>query len=167
MIKTAADEVSGPLRSWAERVRLTYALDNDPVGPDGEPALPRMDYAQKNHWAGAESAISCVNSVPYSLESETHKHATRLRLYIEDERTVEVLLRHIQERIVDNWTYFRDIVWQLYNGRIRNNIPTAEMIREMVVKGCREDWVYWTPPTPYYFSEVVASRNSSGSSSSI
>ncbi|KAI0368378.1 Sec34-domain-containing protein [Pilatotrama ljubarskyi] len=165
VIKTAADAVSGGTRSWAERVRLTYALDNDPVEPNGEPALPRMDYNQKNNWSGAESAIAIINSIPWSIETQTHEHATRLRLYIEDERTVEVLLKHIQERIVDDWMYFRSIIWNLYNGAVRPKIPTEDMFREMVVNGCREDWVFVTPPIPYYFSEVVASRNASGSTS--
>ncbi|KAI0644707.1 Sec34-domain-containing protein [Trametes meyenii] len=166
VITAAADAVSGPLRSWAERVRLLYALDNDPVGPNGEPELPRMDYSLKNSWAGADSAISSVNGIPYSLEQHTHDSAMQLRLYIEDERTVEVLLKHIQERIVDDWMYFRNLTWNLYNGAVRNKIPTEDMIREMVVKGSREDWVYQEVPIPYFFADVVASRIAAAAGSS-
>ncbi|KAH9858997.1 Sec34-domain-containing protein [Lenzites betulinus] len=166
VIKTAADDVSGSLRSWAERVRMMYALDNDPVGPDGETAIPRMDYSIENNWAGESAAISIINAIPYSLEREVNQYATRLRLYIEDERTVEVLLKHAQERLVGHWMYFREIVWDLYHGRVRNSLPTEEMIREMVVKGSKEDWVYWTPPIPYRFAEVLASRAASAGGSS-
>ncbi|KAI0769415.1 Sec34-domain-containing protein [Trametes elegans] len=165
VIKTAADGVSGSTRNWAERVRMFYALDNDPVGPDGEPALPRLDLAQKKSWAGADAARFLVDTIPYSLEFDVHNAAVQLRLYIEDERTVEVLLKHIQERVVDDWMYWRGIVWNMYNGAVREEVPTEEMVREMVANGCREDWVRKEVPFGYYFSRELAKRNASGSSS--
>ncbi|KAL7281373.1 hypothetical protein ACG7TL_004683 [Trametes sanguinea] len=159
VIKAAADGVSGSLRSWAEKVRELYALDNDPLGPNGEPELPRLDPAQTTSWAGENAAINIIDGIPWSVESPTHKAAMKLRLYIEDERTVEVLLKHIQERIVDDWMYFREITCNMHNGATRNKTPTEDMIREMVVKACKEDWTFWEPPIPYFFSNVIAEQN--------
>ncbi|KAI0332278.1 Sec34-domain-containing protein [Cubamyces sp. BRFM 1775] len=156
VIKAGADSVSGSLRSWAERVRLTYALDNDPVGPDGQPELPRLNYAQTRSWAGAGSALASIDGIPYGLECQSHDASMRLRLYIEDERTVEVLLKHMEDRIVDDWMYFRDITWNLYNGATRDKTPTEKMLRDMIVDAFRVEWTQTRPIHPHQFSEIIA-----------
>lgn len=164
MIKTAADAVSGSTRSWAERLRMVYSLDNEPL-PQTKDDLPRMDYTIPRHWSGADAAVGIINNIPYTLERETNEVVVRLQLYIEDERTVEVLVKHIQELIVDHWMYWRETTWNLYNGEIRDKIPTEEMFREIVVRGCREDWVYVPAPIPYDYAGEVARRNAAASSS--
>lgn len=164
MIKTAADAVSGSTRSWAERLRMVYSLDNEPL-PQGKDDLPRMNYSLERHWSGADAAVGIINDIPYTLERQTNEVVVRLQLYIEDERTVEVLVKHIQELIVDNWMYWRETTWNLYNGEIRDKIPTEEMFREHVVNGCREDWVYVPVPIPNNYAENVARRNAAAGSS--
>ncbi|CDO75690.1 hypothetical protein BN946_scf184585.g3 [Trametes cinnabarina] len=166
VIQTAADNVSGSTRSWAERVRMMYALDNDPLGPNGEPEIPRLDPALTTSWAGENAAIGIINGIPWGLERDTNRAATQLRLYIEDERTIEVLLKHIQERIVDDWMYFREITCNMHNGATRDKTPTEEMIREMVVKACQEDWKYWAPPTQYCLADVIAQQNAANAAGS-
>ena len=83
--------------------------------------------------------------------SEAHSVAMRLRLYIEDERTVGVLLKHVQDKIVDDWMNFRDLVCNMYNGALRSKAPTEGSIREKVVRGSAEDW----DPDPVLHSGTV------------
>lgn len=140
VIQSSVDVVSGSVRSWAEKVRMTHALDNDPVGPDGQPALPRINYSQEGYWASARAAQSIIDSLPVLLERQVHEVATRLRLYIEDERTVSVLLKHVQDKIVEDYAVFNELVSNLYNGALRGKGPTEEYIREKITRGCKEDW---------------------------
>lgn len=74
-------------------------------------------------------------------------------------------MKHIQELIVDQWMYWRETTWNLYNGQIRDKIPTEEMFREHVVKGCREDYVYVPVQIPNNYAEDVARRNAAAGSS--
>ncbi|KAI0633496.1 Sec34-domain-containing protein [Trametes polyzona] len=165
VIKAIADGTSATYRTWAERLRILWSLDNEePSGPNPK---PHMDYAQVGSWAGQDSALNVINTIPWQFEKNVHEHATRLRLYIEDERTVGVLLKHAEERMVDDWMVFRTTVWNLYEGRIRNKIPTPEMIREKVEQAYKEDWVYMPYDFHYRFSDEVAARlASSGAGSS-
>lgn len=78
VIKTAADAVSGSTYSWAERLRMVYSLDNEPL-PQKEGDLPRMNYELERHWAGADSAVGIINTIPYSLEHDTNEVVVRLR----------------------------------------------------------------------------------------
>ncbi|KAI0743658.1 Sec34-domain-containing protein [Daedaleopsis nitida] len=140
VIHSAVDEITGTLRAWVDKVRAAYALDTDPVGPDGRPALPRLDYAQPNAWAAAQAAQGFIDTAQQSLESDMHRVATRLRLYIEDERTVGVLLKHVEDKVVDDWANFSDLICNMYNGVMRSKAPTEQFIRTKVVRGCGEDW---------------------------
>ena len=64
----------------------------------------------------------------------------RLRLYVEDERTVDVLLTHVQDRVVDDWLDFGALVAGFYGGALRGRVPSSAFVRERVARGCREDW---------------------------
>ncbi|EPQ56850.1 Sec34-domain-containing protein [Gloeophyllum trabeum ATCC 11539] len=56
----------------------------------------------------------------------------RMRLYLEDDKTVEVLVGHATDRIVDAYAEFRDMVWGLYAGALRGEVMGAESVREML-----------------------------------
>lgn len=40
----------------------------------------------------------------------------RLRLYLEDDRTVGILVGHVMDRIVDEYAALREVVWNMYMG---------------------------------------------------
>ncbi|TBU48650.1 Sec34-domain-containing protein [Dichomitus squalens] len=141
VIQSGIDAVSGGVRAWAEKVRATYALDNDPVGPSGKTILPRLGSAPDSTWAGIEAAQSYIDRMYSKLERDVHRVSMSLRLYIEDERTVEVLLKHVQDKIVDDWMDFSDLISNLYNGAMRARAPIEEFVRAKVVRGSKEDWV--------------------------
>ena len=43
-------------------------------------------------------------------ERDLRSDVNRLRLYLEDQRTVHILLDHVQDRIVDVYADYRDLV---------------------------------------------------------
>jgi hypothetical protein len=64
----------------------------------------------------------------------------RLRLYLEDDRTVRVLVEHIQDRIMDAYAAYREVVWGMYAGALREKegILSPVGLREVLRDVCRE-----------------------------
>lgn len=103
---------------------------------------------------------SFVDRIQSDLERDIHRISMNLRLYIEDERTVEVLLNHVQDRVVDDCMDFSALISTFHNGTMRSKAPTAEYVRAMVVRGSTQDW----EPQP---NEDIVPPNSSSSSGAI
>ena len=139
-IQSAVDLVSGALRAWTERVRVAFALDTEAPTP----TRPRLDPAAlpaEAQWASPAAAQAFVDAAGAgALERGAHDAAVRLRLYVEDERTVDVLLTHVQDRVVDDWMDFGMLISNTYGGALRGKTPSAPWVRERVARGCREDW---------------------------
>ncbi|KAM5533738.1 hypothetical protein V8D89_012611 [Ganoderma adspersum] len=140
VIQSGVDAVSSSVRAWVDRVRATFALDNDPTNPSGQPGLPRLESATESSWAGVDAIRSFIGRMQSDLERDIHRVSINLRLYIEDERTVDVLLKHVQDRVVDDCMDFSDLVSKLHNGTMRSKAPTAEYVRARILRGSAEDW---------------------------
>lgn len=61
-----------------------------------------------------------------------------MRLYLEDDRTVSVLLGHAMDRIVDEYTEFREVVWGMYEGKLRDVLFSVGGLREKLQLICDE-----------------------------
>lgn len=62
---------------------------------------------------------------------------TKLSLYLEDDRTVAVLVKHAQERIVDEYLEFRRVVWSTAVGtEAQSGILTEEAVRTLLYDVC-------------------------------
>lgn len=61
-----------------------------------------------------------------------------MRLYLEDDRTVSVLLGHAMDRIVDEYAEFREVVWGMYEGNLRDVVFSASGLREKLQLICEE-----------------------------
>lgn len=61
---------------------------------------------------------------------------TRLKLYLEEDRTVAVLVRHVQDRIVDEYAEFRRVVWSEYDGPVRNEVNSEGVLRTLLQDAC-------------------------------
>lgn len=71
--------------------------------------------------------------------SELRGTVARLRLYLEDDRTVNVLLRHVQERIVDDYTEWRSAVREKGAGVVgEREVGTEEAVRAVLKTVCEE-----------------------------
>lgn len=128
------------MRAWANRVRTTFPLDNDRVNPSGQPGLLHLESATEPSWVGVDAIRSFIGRMQSDLEHDIHRVSMNLRLYIEDERTVDVLLKHVQDRVVDDCMDFSDLTSKLHNGVMRSKAPTMEYVRTRVLRGSAEDW---------------------------
>lgn len=67
---------------------------------------------------------------------DLHVHVARLRLYLEDDRTVSVLLRHVQDRIVDEYTEFKMTVLQEVGTGLWSELGSEETVRLLLQDVC-------------------------------
>jgi hypothetical protein len=57
-------------------------------------------------------------------------------LYLEDDRTVGVLVGHVMDRIVDEYAAFREVVWNMYMGALRDVLFNTPTLRENLRAVC-------------------------------
>ena len=65
----------------------------------------------------------------------------RLKLYLEDDRTVGVLVGHVMDRIVDEYAEFREVVWNMYLGALRDILFSTSALRDNLSAICEEEVV--------------------------
>ena len=74
-----------------------------------------------------------------TCERDLRSDVNRLRLYLEDQRTVHVLLDHIQERIIEVYAGYRDLVMTIggpsNSGR---DVLSVTLLRELLREVCGE-----------------------------
>ena len=61
-----------------------------------------------------------------------------MRLYLEDKRTVGVLLQHVQERLTEGYGAFREIVYGMYAGAMRGRVLSEDGLVEVLSEICSE-----------------------------
>ena len=71
-------------------------------------------------------------------ERDLRSNVARLRLYLEDDRTVGVLVGHVTDRIVDEYAAFRDVIWNMYMGALRDVLFSTLTLRENLRAICDE-----------------------------
>ena len=86
MISDCANSVCGTIRDWM----------NLQVSKSPPPAASAIEELDQNF------RLSC--------HRDLRSAALRMRLYLEDDRTVHVLLLHVQDKIVDEYVDFRQAV---------------------------------------------------------
>jgi conserved oligomeric Golgi complex subunit 3 len=57
-------------------------------------------------------------------------------LYLEDGRTVGVLVEHVKDRLVDEYAVFRETVWDMYEGSLRALALEDRALRDMLKDIC-------------------------------
>ena len=74
-----------------------------------------------------------------ACERELRSDVNRLRLYLEDQRTVHVLLDHIQERIIDVYAGYRDLVMMIGGpSNSGQHVLSDSLLRELLREVCGE-----------------------------
>lgn len=78
--------------------------------------------------AGASGAKPTTTSTPINTtefrsacERDLRVGVLRMRLYLEDEKTVNVLLTHVRDRIVEEYAFFRSMMWGRKNATTSSN----------------------------------------------
>ncbi|KAH0828023.1 Sec34-like family-domain-containing protein [Lanmaoa asiatica] len=123
------------LREWVDRVRAFSAFRTvaSPTNPPGSvPLLTEQDWARQS--AAEELHAKFVESCERDLRSAV----TKLRLYLEDNRTVSVLLTHVKEAVVDGYMGYREVVWNMYAGDLKGVVYSEESLKERLSVICDE-----------------------------
>ena len=72
-----------------------------------------------------------------TCERDLRSDVNRLRLYLEDQRTVHVLLDHIQERIIEVYAGYRDLVTMIGGPRTSGqDVLNVTLLRELLKEVC-------------------------------
>lgn len=74
-----------------------------------------------------------------TCERVLRSDVNRLRLYLEDQRTVHVLLDHIQERVMEVYAGYRDLVMMIGgSNNSGQDVLSAMLLRELLREVCGE-----------------------------
>lgn len=63
---------------------------------------------------------------------------SRIRIYVEDQRTADVLIEHVRERVEDGWEVFREGVMQAQGEKQNLGLMSEEEVRGMLRGVCNE-----------------------------
>jgi conserved oligomeric Golgi complex subunit 3 len=85
-------------------------------------------------------AAAVVEELDQNFRLSCHRDlraaVTKMRLYLEDDRTVNVLLSHVQDKIVDEYIEFRHTVAE---GSGDATSLSVQGLKEMLQRICKEE----------------------------
>ncbi|KIJ68059.1 hypothetical protein HYDPIDRAFT_107669 [Hydnomerulius pinastri MD-312] len=136
LISLCARPPCEPLREWVDRVRAftTSRVSAPPLpnqtGPGPTPVLTEQP------WANQSAAEDLHNKFAEACERDLRASVTKLRLYLEDNRTVSVLLTHVKEAVVDGYIGYKDLVWGMYAGALKGAVFSEETLKQRLDDIC-------------------------------
>ncbi|KAH9949100.1 Sec34-like family-domain-containing protein [Amylocystis lapponica] len=136
VIASCAEPLCGPLRTWSERVRSF----NTSASPQAS-ASASAQTVTSQAWATQAALSALLAGFREACARDLRGAVGRLRLYLEDDRTVSVLLKHVQDRVVDEYAVFRRLVWEMYGGAVRAEVGSEQDVRALLRGLCEEEGV--------------------------
>ncbi|TFK53805.1 Sec34-domain-containing protein [Heliocybe sulcata] len=124
VISLLSDPITLPLQHFVSQVRA-YSDARNANGPT--PALPAENVASETQ---REFHLACHRDLRAGV--------ARMRLYLEDQETVGVLVGHATDRITDEYAEFRGIVWGLYAGALREELMAMDKLKVMLREICED-----------------------------
>lgn len=131
MISLCSKPLCEPLREWVVRVRAFNASRSAPLQLDQPASL-----LTEQPWAGQSVAYELHEKFVEACERDLRVYVTKMRLYLEDSRTVSVLLAHVKESILDGYMTFKDVVWNMYAGTLKSVVFSLESLKEKLDTIC-------------------------------
>ena len=127
------------MRVWVERVR-DHLRPRRPIGTSSVAGAPAPEPLSSLSWSSPGAVNALWAGLNTSASTEMRSAIHKLRLYLEDERTVNVLLGHIQDRVVDDWAEWRALVREVYpiGSGVDVDVGTEDLVRAMVRNACDE-----------------------------
>ncbi|KAI0338277.1 Sec34-domain-containing protein [Trametopsis cervina] len=118
VIAACADSVCKPLRSWLnERIAASSTTS------------PATDPSTQPQQVLSEFTVACHRDLRATVAN--------MSLYLEDDRTVAVLVKHTQERIVDEYLEFRRAVWSSAVGtEAQVGVMNEDGVRSLLNEVC-------------------------------
>ena len=95
--------------------------------------------ANPNQQTSSANVASMDETFKMGCHRDLRASVARMRLYLEDDRTVLVLLSHVQEKIVDEYVEFKQIVSERSKGSEASLMSVQEL--KDFLKGICEDEV--------------------------
>lgn len=83
--------------------------------------------ANPNQQTPRENIASMDETFKMGCHRDLRASVARMRLYLEDDRTVLVLLSHVQEKIIDEYVDFRQVVGERSKGSEASLMSTQEL----------------------------------------
>lgn len=138
VISVSVDSICEPLQSWAERIHAYKSIPPSLEKQDDE--HPPSGPLSEQVWASRSAAETLNLRFREACERDMRSSVARLRLYLEDDRTVRVLVEHMQDRIMDAYAAYREVVWGMYAGALREREGTLSPVglREVLKDVCGE-----------------------------
>lgn len=96
--------------------------------------------ANPNQPTPSASVASMDETFKMGCHRDLRASVARMRLYLEDDRTVLVLLSHVQEKIVDEYVEFKQVVSERAKGSEVSLMSVQEL--KDFLKGICEDEVH-------------------------
>lgn len=113
-----------PLREWVDRVQ---AFNDARISFSPGSQAPLLT---EQEWAKHAIAENLHQVFIEACERDLRSFVTKLRLYLEDDRTVSVLVTHIEEAIIDAYLKFRNVVWNMYAGAMKTVVFSQDGLRD-------------------------------------
>jgi len=131
VISLCSKPLCEPLREWVDKVHAFNASRS--VSP--HPSRPNPLLTEQP-WARQPIAEDLHKKFVEACERDLRIFVTKLRLYLEDSRTVAVLLTHVKDAIVDGYMTFQDTVWNMYAGVLKSVVFSEDSLKEWVGTIC-------------------------------
>jgi len=129
LITQCTDPICEPIRTWVSRIQ-DQTTDRRSPG-DQQPLAAQS-------WAQQPAVEALEKSFRVACERDLRASIARMRLYLEDDRTVGLLVGHIQDRIVEDYEGYRDVSWSIFAGNLGGvTLPSAGL--RGLLKGICED----------------------------
>lgn len=122
-ISTCADTVCKHIRAYLELVARHHSSgEKEPL--TGE------------QWGSQKAVEDLIAGFVELCHRDLRNAVARLRLYLEDDRTVNVLVKHAQETIIDEYGEFRRVVWTEYGEALSGAVYNDEAVRALLREVC-------------------------------
>jgi len=77
-----------------------------------------------------------------ACERDLRSDVNRVRLYLEDQRTAHILLDHVQDRVMEAYAGYRDLVTLMENpSKSGQDVLSVTLLRELLRDVCGESKV--------------------------
>ncbi|KAK2460187.1 hypothetical protein APHAL10511_007778 [Amanita phalloides] len=113
--------VCHPITTWTERVNEVVASASSRASG----SVIGME-----HWADPSAAENLESAFRSACERDLASHVSRIRLYLEDERTVGVLVTHVVERIGDEYAAFREAAGAALRGKLLSPAQVGKLLQD-------------------------------------
>ena len=139
VITYCAGHMTALIRLWIQRVH-DHRQSAKPLGASSVAGAPTPEPLSSLSWASPAAVNTLWVKLNTSAATELRSAVHKLRLYLEDERTVSVLLGHVQDRVVDDWAEWRALGREVYpiGSEVEVEVGTEDLVRAIVRNACDE-----------------------------